>query len=84
MESELNIFWGGIGIGIELNIIGPESKLNRNRLLPELHIIDPGVILDPVSKFQRLCIITQTEKQTIPNLLPPYFAKASKWSIKIL
>ena len=42
MESEwnqTNIFWGGIGIGIELNIIGPESELNRNRLLPELHII---------------------------------------------
>ena len=43
LESEwnrTNIFWGGIGIGIELNIIGPESELNRNRPLPELHIID--------------------------------------------
>ena len=41
-ESEWNrtdIFWGGIGIGIELNITGPESELNRNRVLPELHII---------------------------------------------
>ena len=43
MESEsewnrTNIFRGGIGIGIELGIVDPESELNWNRLLPELHI----------------------------------------------
>ena len=37
MELE---FKGGIGIKIELKGFGPESELNRNRLLPELHIID--------------------------------------------
>ncbi len=37
--NQINILWGGIGIGVELNIIGLESELNWNRLLPELHII---------------------------------------------
>ncbi len=37
--NQTNIFFGGIGIGIELNFIDPESELNWNRLLPELHII---------------------------------------------
>ena len=42
MELELNltcIFKGGIGIGIESKGFGPESELNWNRLLPELHLI---------------------------------------------
>ena len=41
-EFELNracIFKGGIGIGPESKGFHLESKLNRNLLLPELHII---------------------------------------------
>ena len=36
IDSGTSIFLDGIGI--ELNSIGPESELNWNRLLPELHI----------------------------------------------
>ncbi len=43
--NRTNIFSGGIGIGIESNIIGLESELNWNRHLPELHII--GVCIKP-------------------------------------
>ncbi len=37
LELELNYRLKSL-VGIELSIVGPESELNLNRLLPELHI----------------------------------------------
>ncbi len=41
-QNWINIFWVGIGIRIELNIVWLEWELNWNNLLPELDMTDLG------------------------------------------
>ena len=72
-QNWINIFWGGIGIRIELNIVWLEWELNWNQLLPELDMTDLGENVNMISLLHVSIIMNYQYYHWSLSLSPLFF-----------